>query len=137
MNEILEKWKFTDLNLKKTEFELYKFLWDWEELKIEIISDNLILRLIFKTEDVLSFRQCDEGDRLKTMQYLLGTYGGDYFVKWPFCIVKNSNYYKWLDDEKYNILYSEDMVKHFCIVTSNDVVDLLVFEEPKLQIINV
>lgn len=134
MDEVWEKWQFTDLN--EEGFELYKFLWDWEELKIEIVNDNIILRLTFKTEDVVSFRQSDEWDRLKTMNYVLGTYGSDYFVKWPFCIVKNSNYFKWLDDEKFNHLCIEGMIKHFCIVTLNDVVDLLVCEEPKLEIIN-
>lgn len=132
MNEIWNVWNF--YHLEKCYFEFYRFSWNYDETIIELKDEEISIKLIFHTDDVLSFRQCDESDRLKTVAYVCENYGKHFLDKWPFYIIKNSNYIKWLNEEKYNTLYGEDVIKHLCIVTCNDIIDLLIFDYPILEI---
>lgn len=57
-----------------------------------------------------------------------------YFTKWFLYKIENSDFLKWAMAECYN-LYEICGYKHFCIVTENEVVDILSSFEPQIIVI--
>lgn len=56
-----------------------------------------------------------------------------YFTKWFLYKIENSDFLKWAAAESFG-LYKNLELKHFCIVTENEVVDILSASEPKFFI---
>lgn len=126
----------------------------WEPLKCisskmyieKLIDDENGILLVLKSEDkkktfkvifvdpILSLRSTDEGRRLKTINFLEGKYGTDFYDQWTFFRVINSGYVEWFNQETYNIYAIYD-IRHYVFLTSNDVVEILSTYEPNVSIL--
>lgn len=77
----------------------------------------------------------DECMRMATYMPVQEKYNDKYyFRKWFFYKIENSDFFNWAMSECYN-LYENYQLKHFCIVTQNDVIDILASSEPNFVII--
>lgn len=57
-----------------------------------------------------------------------------YFRKWFLYKIENSDFMKWAMEESYG-LYENYGYQHFCIVTADEVVDILSTVEPTIRVI--
>jgi len=79
-------------------------------------------------------RVTDEGDRFTKVLYLIDKYGRDFFVKWAFFKVTNSEYLEWLSQESGNFSDSKSM-EHLALITQDSIIDIATSYEPKFEII--
>lgn len=106
-----------------------------------LIIDNNGLKLILKNEDngsfiqilfeslVLSLRCTDEGRRIKTLNDLGKKYGAEFWGKWKFFKVIDSDYVRWHNIETYDI-YAEYDINHYVIFTTDDIIEVLTDCDP-------
>ena len=66
----------------------------------------------------LAYQVTDEGDRLRSMEFLAGR------AATPLGRIENSRWKAWFVEETLNIR-GEDTLIHWCIVTPNDIVDVI------------
>lgn len=112
----------------------------------KLIDDKTGLQLFLQTKDmkqtikvsfenhVLSYRNTDEGGRLKTLRLLSEKYENGFYAEWTLFKVINSNYVAWFNQESHNI-YSNLGIEHYVFLTCDDVVDVLSSYEPQVTII--
>ena len=74
----------------------------------------------------LAFRVTDEGDRLRSMEYLDGR------AETPIGRIRNSSWLRWFIEETLDIRKA-DPLTHWCVVTPNDIVDVLSMEAPVVE----
>ena len=92
------------------------------------------IKIIFKNS-VDAYRSTDESYRLKTINDLDKEHGLDFYVKWSFFKVLNSDYIKWLSQESFKISdYSS--FTHFSIVAADSILDIVTNYEPRIEFIN-
>jgi hypothetical protein len=73
----------------------------------------------------LTYRVSDEGDRLLSSKALSG------LAKSPICEVENSEYLAWFVRESANARREADL-KHWAVVTADEIVDVIAVEAPTL-----
>ena len=74
----------------------------------------------------LAYQVTDEGDRLRSMEYLAGR------AATPLGRIGNSRWKAWFVEETLNIREADALV-HWCVVTPNDIVDVIAGEAPTVQ----
>lgn len=89
---------------------------------------------IFFEGSVLSYRNTDEGRRLKTLNFLDEKYGKDFYTTWSMFKISNSAYLDWFEQETYKI-YGDYNIVHYVFLTCDDVVEVLSTYEPQITII--
>jgi hypothetical protein len=82
--------------------------------------------LLVNFESALSYRNTDEGDRLKFLNELSGQ------LEWSLYFVRGSEYLSWFSDQSYSIRDSE-CIKHYLFFTPNDIVEVLSAEDPVVK----
>lgn len=84
--------------------------------------------IIFFTHNHISYMISDEGDRLVIIDEIIksGHKGTGFFY------VNNSEYLKWLTEQKYNAFNYTEEATHYMIVTNNTIVDIISYDEPKV-----
>jgi hypothetical protein len=102
---------------------------------IKLVEDRTGLRIFFETKtddgyalrfsDVLQFRYGSEITRLKTLRNLEDSDTG--LVN----IVENSEFISWFHIES-NSIYENQRIVHYCIITCDDIVDILTRFPPDL-----
>lgn len=100
-----------------------KLVFDDEKIRIEV----------FYKEELLAFRSCDEGNRWKTVDSVLGMKGKEFFKNKLFFKVENSNSKKWYSQETFNTS-KENEFEHYAFVTMNDIIDVLALHEPTIRV---
>jgi len=81
-----------------------------------------------------AYRITDEGDRAAKLLYLHDTYGHDFFAKWSFFTVVNSEYLEWISQEAAGI-FDAKSTKHLVLITENVIIDIVSSYEPKIELI--
>jgi|SRR5579862_507719 len=81
-----------------------------------------------------AYRITDEGDRGMKLLYLSNTYGRDFFAKWSFFKVTNSEYLEWISQEAGGI-FDPKSTEHLVLITENSIIDIVSSYEPKIEII--
>lgn len=76
----------------------------------------------------LAYLVTDEGDRLLSMDYLDGR------AATPVGQIENSRFLKWFVEETLEIRTMDSLI-HWCIVTSNDIIDVIDQEPPHVSIL--
>ena len=74
----------------------------------------------------LAVRITDEGDRLRSMDYLHGR------AATPIGTVEDSSWVQWFIAETLDIR-KMDPLTHWCIVTPNDIIDVIAMEPPDIE----
>lgn len=133
LNEVWIRWK-EELNIpKKMLLDSLTDDMDGLILKCSSLEDkNLKISVVFE-DYVLSYRNRDEGEFLKKLQYLSDVYGDGFYSNWSLFEVKNSEYVQWFNEESFNIIANED-IKHYVFMTLHDVVEMLSVYEPRIEI---
>lgn len=75
----------------------------------------------------LAYLVTDEGDRLRSMEYLDGR------AATPVGRIENSRWKEWFVEETLEIRKNEHLV-HWCIVTPNDIVEVIAQEPPEVRV---
>lgn len=96
---------------------------DKDGLKIALTDDKGICVTISYPDGVLCYRKSDEGDRLKMLGKLPDLRSCMYSVK-------NSRFFSWFSDQNYHAKFKAEDIRHVCIATVDDIIDILDFDDP-------
>ena len=100
----------------------------------EVKDESKKVTILFENY-VLAYRNTDESFRQNLMAWLDKEYGGEFWCKWNFFKVSNSNYVSWLAEQSYDFSESEGIV-HFSIIDIDCMVDIIANYEPKFMFSN-
>ncbi|KAA1045560.1 hypothetical protein [Pseudocitrobacter sp. 73] len=103
----------------------FKYVNSKLEIILAVDQERLCCKVSF--DWVHSLRMTDEGDLLKTL-------GEGLFQRLGIFIVKNSSYYEWFNTQSCGIHECEE-IKHYCLVTANEVVEVLASIEPEVIVV--
>lgn len=79
-------------------------------------------------------RSATEGIRMRTWSEVQLKYNNkSFFHNWFFYQVQDSKLSKWAIEESCNF-YEEEQLKHYCIVTSEEVIDILASFKPIVKV---
>ena len=96
------------------------------------ITGNQKLKICFKS--AWAHRNSYESFRMHLIAQLSERYGSEFYTKWSFFKIENSNYLKWLSAESSGWT---DMLNlnHFVIMGIDFIVDVVAAEEPTFKIL--
>lgn len=107
-------------------FELDSLL-DAEKIRLEV-SDDINRKFTIVSETCLSYRRIDEGDALVGIDDLIAPAG----TAKVFYRVEESDFLEWFHLQSDGVYENRDL-QHFSICTSNDIVDLITYDTPKIS----
>jgi hypothetical protein len=85
--------------------------------------------LVSFPDTIRAYRSTSDSFLIQTISYLDKTYGSNFYGNWTFFKIKDSKYLEWLNEESEGI--SKDyMMKHFCILAMNSMIDIVTGSEP-------
>lgn len=87
-------------------------------------------RVKFLFSDVYGYRNFDEGDLMEYWNSLGG------YPEYVCFQVSESNFLDWAKEQSPYKKYP-DGVMHFTVATANDVIDILTYSEPKIEVLDV
>lgn len=131
-NENWIVWNPKNINTKKVSGAYdVETLTDENARKFIVYCENHTVDVYFHCH-VPIYLYSDEGIRMASyMPVQEKHHDKAYFNKWFLHKVENSDFIQWAVKESCGF-YSEEELLHFCIVTSNDVVDILSSGEPDI-----
>lgn len=130
-----EEWvKFDPQNITGTFYACYTEITKEEDaMKFTVICEKHIIEILFYGLTPI-YMWSDEGMRMATyMPIQEEKHDKKYFQKWFLYKVYNSDFMSWALKESCGF-YQENELLHFCIITENDVVDILSTTEPEIVI---
>ncbi len=79
-------------------------------------------------DNVLSYRKTEESDRIKLIDEMqsAGVLGK------KLIYIENSDYINWIKEQNYIADFSKIRLRHFAILTSNDIIEVVDYEEPEV-----
>lgn len=104
---------------------------DIEGLEIIICGKKTEQKLAVVFDSAWAYRTTYETYRMFLISDLFEMYGDKFCVERSFFMVENSSYMKWLSIESAGLT---DNLKHFVIMDSDFVVDIVANDEPKFKI---
>lgn len=133
-NKVKEKWSIWMPDIIPVgDYELTELCQNRNGLKL--IFDNELIRVKVTYEaEILAFRSCDEGDRWRTIDSVLGINGGDFFKGRLLFKVDNSEFKNWFIQENF-AMREECEFEHHAFITANDVIDVLALHEPQINVV--
>jgi len=100
---------------------------DSEGLRIYFIDPKVGRILVVYFERFVSYRNTDEGFRLRTWQTLSEQ------SQWPLFKIQNSHMLQWLYLETESIYTQEQLPNnHYAFTTGEDIVDVVSYDEPNV-----
>lgn len=134
MQEIWKQWKpIEGLSERYFIAEFHETLDEFWILLLDINDRSSRVRVIFEGY-VYSYRSVDEGCRVKTIGMLDELYGGQFYSKWTFFTVENSEYLQWLSKESGTWSDAVSM-KHFAFITDDVIFDVAITYAPKVELV--
>ena len=79
---------------------------------------------------LLSYRNSDEGSRLRMLEHLDRYYAHLEYGNWTLFKMKNSSYLEWFAQESLERYEGMGEVEHYVFLTSNDVIEVLSADPP-------
>lgn len=131
-----EKWTIWESNKKAIgKFYVDSIIYDIEGLRFKLLNENTedTIELLFNGF-IASLRSTEEGYRGKAIEEIVSQYADkakDYLRNYTIFVIEDSKYISWLSKESYNI-YNYDL-KHFVILASDSVVDIITTDEPLVR----
>lgn len=127
-----EEWiLFNPLNLPRRQAFSVEII-QGENTTFAVECENCSVNLVFDCF-VPVYLYSYEGIRMATYAPVQEKYNDRYFfTKWFIYEIKNSSFFKWAMTECGGLYHN---LRHFCIVTADDVVDILACGEPHFVII--
>lgn len=134
-NELWTRWDLGNLSVQGN-YYVSTFRYEDDGFKVILEQENTdqIIEILFPYE-VSAVRITDEGLRLKLYNDLSVKYGDDFYIKWAFFKVAQSDYLKWLAIQSHAISsYCE--VEHFVIKGLDCMIDVITRRHPEIKVIN-
>ena len=100
--------------------------------KIVLDNEKMVVEISFDGIPSL-VRSTTEGIRMRTWSEVQLKYHKFFFQNWFFYQVQNSKLSQWAIEESCNF-YEEEQLEHYCIVTSEEVVDILASFKPTVKV---
>lgn len=128
-----EEWVQYDINIiPKDLYEVTSVIQDCNGTVIELEGEHFRMRIKFGFVDAI--RVCDEGRRIRTYNEVdeIQIYREN-FIGNPIFLVNNSEFNNWIIRESMGI-YTD--LKHYSIITMNDIVDIISSFPPEINISN-
>ncbi len=94
------------------------------------LNDDMNRKFTIVSENCLSYRRIDEGDALIGIDDLMASAG----TAKVFYRVEESDFLQWFHMQSDGI-YKNKNLQHFSICTSNDIIDLITCDIPKISFI--
>lgn len=129
----MEKWtKWNPIDSISQRLDFISFLYDENGILIRLrdLASNSDFELRY--ESVFSFRNTDEGRRLKLLSVLTENYGDAFYKEWSIFKVESSEYIEWLNEETYG-MYEHYETEHHVYITPNDILEILTAHVPTLS----
>ena len=134
MKNFEEKWtKWNPSSFPEGEYIVTEFYQNLEGTKLTLEEDEKIATVFFDGIPYL-VREAIEGLRMRTWVEVQKKYNNQSFFRcWFLYVVDNSELVKWAKEESCGF-YDMQELKHFCIVTGEEMVDILATFEPLVTI---
>ena len=104
---------------------------DFKIVLVDEINKENQIQLIFE-KSIDAYRLTYDSFRENTYSQLYEKYGFDFYHKWSFFRVYNSEYIKTLYDETEIDINTLQLI-HFCILSSELVIDIIASYDPKVE----
>jgi hypothetical protein len=126
-----ERLKCNPCNIPSGDFIVTSVLDNFNGTKITLDDENTVVEILFNGGASL-LRLSNESMRMQTWGNVQKKYDdGNYFVGHFFYVVNNSSLSKWAEEENYSVFEANEFT-HYCIVTSDDFIDILSTFEPTI-----
>jgi len=114
-------------------FIVTKFVQNVDGVKIALDDEKNLIEIFFDGIPLL-IRSATEGIRMRTWSEIQLKYQNKYFFKnWFFYQIHNSELSKWAIEESCGF-YDEKQITHYCIVTSEEFIDILTTFKPSIKV---
>lgn len=132
-----EEWiKFNNFKIPEEEFIVSSLEQDASGTRIVLASKVHKIIVFFDGIPVL-LRSSEEGMRMRTWGEVQLMYSDKLYFRKSFLFeVKKSKLVKWCIDESCGF-YEESQLKHYCIVTSEEFIDIVSTFEPEIKILSI
>ncbi|MGG3453571.1 hypothetical protein [Paenibacillus rhizolycopersici] len=115
------------------QFIVESLIQDSDGTKVILDDEKNVVEIFFDGIPTL-IRSTTEGIRMRTWSEVQLKYQNKFFFqKWFFYQVKNSKLSKWAIEESCDF-YEEEQLNHYCIVTSEEVIDILAGFKPIIKV---
>lgn len=133
-NRYDEEWiKIKKYGIPEGEFVVTSFVQDIEGVKIVLEDDRHTVKILFDGIPVL-LRNTIEGMRMRTWGEVQSKYQDKNFFRDNFLYkVENSGLINWCVEESCGFYESNQLI-HFCIVTSEEMIDIISTFEPIVEV---
>lgn len=129
MQENWIQWKPT--NIPEGEFIVTDYIQNKDGTKFVLDDGNIIVEILFDGITPI-VRSSVEGIRMRTWGEVQQKYNDKFFFRnWFLYKVENSKLSKWAEEESCGFYVSEQLT-HYCIVTSEEIIDILSTFEPAI-----
>jgi hypothetical protein len=129
MNSIINKWQPKIENFPKS-ISIIGLYDDLEGFRIIFKDDKSIRHFKFTFENYVSYRNSDEGVRLKSLNLFPNN-----SRQWCLFKTSSSDFIDWIITESTGIYSSGDII-HYFFTTSDDIIEVLALEEPLIEEFN-
>lgn len=131
-----EEWvKLKQYNIPEGQYTVTSFIQNLKGTKIVLDDEKTMVEVFFDGIPVLT-RIAGENIRMRTWSEVQLKYQDKFiFRKNFFFEVKNSKLTKWSVEESCGF-YDESQLRHYCIVTSEEVIDILATFKPTVKVID-
>lgn len=132
--EIQEQWlKWNPSKLPEGDYTVISFTQDLEGTKIILENEKNMVKVFFDGIILLA-RISTEGIRIQTVGEIQYKKCDDYFFRgWFLYRIENSKLSDWVTEESCGIYDSLELI-HICIVTDEDLIDIISTFEPEIEI---
>lgn len=128
------KWKPTK-NIPEGNYIITKQIQDTNGLKFMLEDGINSLEICFDGITPI-FRSSVEGIRMRTWGEVQKRYNDKFFFRnWFIYIVERSKFSIWAEEESCGF-YSSEQLTHYCIVTSEEIVDILSPFKPTIKVLS-
>lgn len=129
-----ENWiKWNPDKIPEGEFIVIDYIQNKDGTKFVLDDGNSIVEILFDGITPI-VRSSVEGIRMRTWGEVQKKYNNKFFFRnWFLYKVENSRLSKWAEEESCGFYISEQLT-HYCIVTSEEVIDILSTFEPTILV---
>lgn len=127
-----ENWlKWNPTNIPEGEFIVTAHIQSRDGTKFILDDENSVIEILFDGITPI-VRSSVEGIRMRTWGEIQHKYDDKFFFReWFLYKVENSKLSKWAEEESCGF-YALDQLTHYCIVTSEEIIDILSPFEPTI-----
>lgn len=131
-----EKWiKLEQYKIPKEEYVVTTFLQNSEGTKIVLHGEKTTVELFFDGIPVL-LRNTIANARMRTWSEVQLKYRNKAIFRNAFLFeVKSSKLIQWFIEESCKF-YDDSQLRHYCVITTEEIIDILATFEPNVKIIN-